>query len=124
LADTLSGNTRGVLLARDGRTPGSGQNERQEDHMNDREKESGGFESMGEKVGGLAGRMAGKAGDAAVDATGAIFNSMAAMLGSWWSGDEAQRAAKSFGEDDDRACRDHYSSVQSTGGTRSASDYT
>ena len=91
--------------------------------MNERDRGSGGLEDMGEKVGGFAGRMAGKAGDAAVEATGAIFNSMASMLGSWWSGDEAQRAAASFDEEDDRACRDHYNRVQSAGGNRNASDY-
>jgi len=70
-----------------------------------------GLEGMGEQIGGFAGRMA----DAAVDATGAIFNSMASMLGSWWSGDEARSAARSFTDTDDRACREHFDRVRAAG---------
>lgn len=91
--------------------------------MSEGRKEGRGLEGMGEKIGGFAGRTAGMAGDAAVDATGAIFNSMASMLGSWWSGDEARQAASAFGETDDRACRQHFDTVRSEGQARSASDY-
>ncbi|HSJ16326.1 MAG TPA: hypothetical protein VK939_18105 [Longimicrobiales bacterium] len=87
--------------------------------MNDQNREGGTFERAGEAMGETAGRIAGKATDAAFSATGALFNSMTAMLGSWWSGSEAQRAAGSFADRKDRACREHFESR--TG--RGASDY-
>jgi hypothetical protein len=71
-----------------------------------------GLEGVGEDLGGLAGRMAGRMSDAAVNATGAIFDSMASMLGAWWSGDEARRAARSFDEGEERACREHFESAR------------
>jgi hypothetical protein len=91
--------------------------------MSDGRKDERGLEGMGEKIGSFAGRMAGMAGDAAMDATGAIFNSMAQMLGSWWSGDDARRAASSFGETDDQACREHFQRVHTAGESRGATDY-
>ena len=82
-----------------------------------------GLEGVGEDLGGLAGRMAGRMGDAAVNATGAIFDSMASMLGAWWSGDEARRAAGSFAESEERACRQHFESARQRSSSASGSDY-
>lgn len=70
----------------------------------------GAFESVGESVGGMAGRAAGRATDMAVDVAGSIVGSAAKMLGGWWADGGADRAARSFGEPDDRACRDHFDS--------------
>jgi len=91
--------------------------------MSEERKDQGGLEGMGEKVGGFAGRMAGRAGDAAVDATGAIFGSMASMLGSWWSGDEARQTARMFTDRDDRECRRHFDTVRPQQRSHAASDY-
>jgi hypothetical protein len=75
--------------------------------MADRKKDDrGAFESLGE----AAGRIAGKMTDTAFSATGTVFDSMTAMLGAWWSGEGAKRAAGSFDENRDRACREHFQS--------------
>lgn len=92
--------------------------------MADRKKsDRGAFESLGES----AGRIAGKMTDTAFNATGAVFDSVTAMLGAWWSGAEAKRAASSFDENRDNACRQHFKSrAQGTGATSTAagsSDY-
>lgn len=75
---------------------------------NNQEREKGAFERAGEAMGEVAGRVAGQFTDAAMNVTGAVFNSMASMLGNWWSGPEAQRAATSFGEQQDQECRRHF----------------
>ena len=64
----------------------------------------GAFESLGESAGRIAGRMT----DAAFNATGAVFDSMTSLLGAWWAGEGAKRAAGSFDESRDRACREHF----------------
>jgi hypothetical protein len=76
--------------------------------MSNNERDKGAFERAGEAMGEVAGRMAGQFTDAAMNVTGAVFNSMASMLGNWWSGPEAQRAATSFGEQQDQQCRRHF----------------
>jgi hypothetical protein len=76
---------------------------------NDGNRDAGGtFEHAGEAMGEMAGRMAGRVTDAAVNVTGAVFGSMAALLGSWWSGPEADRAATSFDDQADGSCRRHF----------------
>ena len=86
--------------------------------MADRKKsERGAFESLGES----AGRIAGKMTDTAFNATGAVFDSITSILGSWWSGAEAKRAAGSFDESQDRACREHFQSRADR--TAGSSDY-
>jgi hypothetical protein len=63
----------------------------------------GGFEELGETLGGAAGRMAGRAAEAAMDVAGTLF-------GGWWSSDDARRAGSSFGPEQDRGARTHYES--------------
>lgn len=74
----------------------------------DQNRDKGAFEQAGEAMGEMAGRMAGQAADAAMNVTGAVFNSMASMLGSWWSTDQPQRAAATFTPEQDRACETHF----------------
>lgn len=73
-------------------------------------KDRGSFEQVGEAMGEAAGKMAGRMTDIAMDVTGSVFNSMASMFGSWWSSSEPTRAASTFGEEQDRACRQHFQS--------------
>jgi hypothetical protein len=75
---------------------------------NNQERDKGAFERAGEAMGEAAGRIAGQFTDAAMNVTGAVFNSMASMLGNWWSGPDARQAATSFGEQQDRECRRHF----------------
>ena len=79
------------------------------------ERERGRFERTGEALGDVAGalggaasRLAGRVTDAAVGVTGQVLGSMASLLGGWWSGREAERAAASFSDDQDRACEQHF----------------
>lgn len=78
--------------------------------MSDQNRDKGAFEQAGETMGEMAGRMAGKATDVAMNLTGTVFNSMASMLGTWWSGEDANRAASTFRGDRDRACQNHFQS--------------
>jgi hypothetical protein len=73
--------------------------------------EQGNFEKAGESMGELAGRVAGQMADRAMEMTGTAFNSLTSAMGSWWSGQDAQRAASSFTDDHDRKCRSHYEST-------------
>lgn len=88
--------------------------------MTDQNREGGTFERVGESMGESAGRVAGRVADTAFNATGQLFNSMASMLGSWWSSANASRAASSFGEREP-ACRDHFQARSA--GSSSARSY-
>ena len=79
------------------------------------DRDRGGLEKTGEAVGEFAGRMMGKAGDTAVDLTGRMFDSMASVLGGWWSGDDARTAANGFGDEHERECRRHFDSTPARG---------
>lgn len=70
--------------------------------------EKGAFEAVGGTVGGIAGRVAGRATDVAMDVASSIVGTAAQMLGGWWARDDADRAARSFGDPEDRACREHF----------------
>lgn len=82
--------------------------------MTDRNREDGTFERVGESMGEAAGKVAGRMADTAFSATGAMFNSMASMLGSWWSSAGANRAADSFSSRE-QACRAHHQARSSSG---------
>lgn len=73
---------------------------------NDRDR--GAFERIGESLGGLAGRMTGKATDMGMEVVGSLVGSAAGVLGDWWSTPAARDATRTFGEAEDRACRDHF----------------
>jgi hypothetical protein len=87
--------------------------------MTDRNREGDTFERVGESMGEAAGRVAGRMTDAAFSATGAIFNSMTSMLGTWWSSPNAEQAARSF-EQREPACREHHHARSSTSGAGSS----
>lgn len=74
------------------------------------ERREGPFEQLGEAVGGALGKAAGRANDMAASAVGSVVGSAMQMLGSWWATPDAQRAAGSFGDAEDRACREHFTS--------------
>jgi hypothetical protein len=77
---------------------------------------SGPFEKIGEGVGGLAGRAAGQATDMAMGAIGSVVGAAVEVLGDWWGSDSAQQAARSFGESEDRSCREHFSRTDASSG--------
>jgi hypothetical protein len=68
--------------------------------------EKGNFQKIGEGLGGLAGQAA----DQAASLFGSVLGSMTSMADSWWGGESASRAARSFDEEEDRACREHHGS--------------
>lgn len=81
----------------------------------DTSNDSGPFEKMGQSVGGLAGRAAGQATDMAMNAAGNVIGAAVEVLGDWWSSDSARTAASSFGEREDRDCREHFESNEASG---------
>jgi hypothetical protein len=74
--------------------------------MQDRER--GPFEELGEAMGGALGKAAGRANDAALDALGSVLERTMRTMGDWWAGAEAESASRSFGPQEDRACREHF----------------
>ena len=72
------------------------------------DRNEGMFEQAGKTMGEVAGRIAGQATDAAMNLTGAVFNSVASMLGSWWTSSDANRAAESFSGESEASCRNHF----------------
>jgi hypothetical protein len=97
--------------------------------------EKGNMEKIGEGMGGLAGKaadaaaemagaaanVAGQAASAAADVAGSLVNQVGQRLGGWWS-DQGGQQRSSFGEDRERACREHFQSSSagaSTGVNRS-----
>jgi hypothetical protein len=85
------------------------------------EKNRGPFEQIGETVGGTVGKAMGRANDMAMSAAGSVLGSAMSMLGDWWSSAEADRATNSFGDREDEACREHFTSRRSRSGSSSAS---
>lgn len=90
------------------------------------DRREGPFEQLGEAVGGGLGKAAGRAHDMAANAVGSVVGSAMQALGSWWATPDAQRASSSFGDAEDRACREHFTSrsrgsTTSTGSTSSTS---
>lgn len=79
---------------------------------NDRNR--GMMESTGETLGGVAGKMAGRAADVAMQAAGTMAASTFQALGGWWTGDEAERAVNTFTDNQDAVCRRHFESSSST----------
>jgi hypothetical protein len=74
----------------------------------EKERSEGPFEQIGEAVGGTLGKVVGRANDAAMNVAGSLLGSAMQTLGDWWSTPAADQASRSFGEREDRACRDHY----------------
>lgn len=89
--------------------------------MAENQDRKGPFEQFGETMGGLAGKAAGRATDMAMNVMGSMMDTAAGMLGGWWSGPDAGRAAQSFGEEHDRTCREHFTSRAGSGAR--AADY-
>src|SRR5687768_6694613 len=69
----------------------------------------GTFERMGERLGGAAGRMMGRSGEIAGGMVGSMVDSLMNTLGDWWSTTDAERAARSFDEEES-TCRSHFES--------------
>ncbi len=74
------------------------------------DRREGPFEQLGESIGGALGKAAGRANDMAAGAVGSVVGSAMQVLGSWWATPDAQRASGSFGDAEDRACREHFAS--------------
>ncbi|MEX2570036.1 MAG: hypothetical protein WD737_01955 [Gemmatimonadota bacterium] len=73
-----------------------------------RDREKGSFERMGENLGGAAGRAMGRGGDMATGMIGSMIGTAIDSLGEWWTSADADRAARSFGDAQDRSCRQHF----------------
>ena len=84
------------------------------------DRREGPFEQLGEAVGGALGKAAGRANDMAANAVGSVVGSAMHALGSWWATPAAQQASSSFGDAEDRACREHFTSRGSTGSAGTA----
>lgn len=78
---------------------------------------SGDFRKIGEGLGGLVGQ--------AADAAAGMLGSMMSSMGGWWAqAANQQQAARSFGEEQERACRNHFeASARGGAGVEGASDY-
>lgn len=86
------------------------------------EKSRGPFEQIGETVGGTVGKAVGRANDMAMNAAGSLLGAAMDVLGDWWSSSAADQASRSFGEREDRACREHHTS-KSSRSTAAPTDY-
>lgn len=74
-----------------------------------KERESGPFEQIGETVGGTVGKVVGRANDMAANVATSLLGTAVNTLGDWWS-QGAEQAARTFGDREDRACREHFTS--------------
>ena len=86
------------------------------------ERQEGPFEKIGEAVGSTVGKVVGRANDMAMNAAGSVLGSAVGMLGDWWSSSDADRASRSFGEREDQACKEHFTS-RSSQSTSRPTDY-
>jgi hypothetical protein len=71
----------------------------------------GTFERTGEQLGEAAGRAMGRGTDMAAGMIGSLLGSAVDTLGEWWSSADAGRAARSFDQQRDRSCREHFEST-------------
>lgn len=78
---------------------------------------AGGFEKVGEALGEAAGKAMGRAADMAANMAGSMLGPAMQALGGWWTQPEANRAASSFDEEKERACRTHFDSTMSARGS-------
>ena len=85
-----------------------------------KERESGPLEQIGESVGSTVGKVFGRANDMATGVAGSLFGRAVDTLGEWWASG-AEQAARTFGEREDRACREHFTSRR--GGAETPKDY-
>ena len=86
-----------------------------------REKESGPFEQIGETVGSTVGKMVGRANDMAANVAASLLGSAVETMGDWWA-QGAEQAARTFGDREDAACREHFT-ARSQAGSGAAKDY-
>src|SRR5688572_98529 len=88
--------------------------------MTEDSRDKGNLERVGSSVGGVAGRV----GDTAVDLMSSMIKTAASTFGGWWSRSTPDEAVRSFGEEQDRACRVHFENMHRSGNTSSGSaDY-
>lgn len=86
-----------------------------------KEQESGPFEQIGESVGSTVGKMVGRANDMAANVAASLLGSAVETMGDWWA-QGAEQAARTFGEREDTACREHFKS-RSQARPAAAKDY-
>jgi hypothetical protein len=92
--------------------------------MTQDKNQSGDFETVGETLGGMAGKMAGRMTDAAMNVAGSVMGSVFQAMGEWWSTPEAQQASQSFGEQEERAAREHFQSrTNASASTGTSTEY-
>ena len=92
-----------------------------------KERESGPFEQIGETMGSTVGKMVGRANDMAAGMASSLLGSAVETLGDWWA-QGAEQAARSFGDREERACREHFtararSRPDSGAGRKAPKDY-
>ena len=85
-----------------------------------KERESGPMEQIGETVGSTVGKVVGRANDMAAGVASSLFGQAIETLGDWWT-NGAEQAARTFGEREDRACREHFTSRSREGSSTGAS---
>lgn len=86
-----------------------------------KERESGPFEQIGETVGSTVGKVVGRANDMAANVASSLLGAAVETMGDWWA-QGAEQAARAFGDREDAACREHFTSRSGAGPTR-AKDY-
>jgi hypothetical protein len=86
-----------------------------------KERESGPFEQIGETVGSTVGKVVGRANDMAANVATSLLGTAVERLGDWWS-QGAEQAARTFGEREDQACREHFTS-RSRAQSKAPKDY-
>ncbi len=85
--------------------------------MTDSNSDKGNFE----RVGGTVGSVTGKVADTAVDLMSSMVRTAANTIGGWWARSTPDDAVRSFGPDQDNACRNHFEQRRREG--KSKSDY-
>jgi hypothetical protein len=63
--------------------------------------------------------VAGRANDAAADALSSALERAMRAMGDWWAGADAAAAFQSFGTEEERACRDHFTGSTADSGPAS-----
>ena len=87
-----------------------------------KERESGPLEQIGETVGGTVGKVVGRANDVAAGVASSLLGQAMETLGDWWT-TGAEQAARTFGEREDTACREHFTERSKQRASSTPRDY-
>jgi hypothetical protein len=79
--------------------------------MSSKASDKGNFERVGESMGSVAGKVT----DTAVDLMSSMIKTAASTMGGWWSRSTPDDAVRSFGAEQDNACRTHFENARREG---------